>query len=90
MTHIEQEVTQLKQRLEKLEQQMAFVLRSLGHEYPLPAFEGTDYGVSPEILALVRQGNKIEAIKLFRQGTGAGLKDAKDFIDALQKKLLKS
>lgn len=36
-----------------------------------------------EIERLVRAGNKIEAIKLFRQLTGAGLKEAKDVIDKL-------
>lgn len=36
-----------------------------------------------EIERLVRAGNKIEAIKLFRQLTGAGLKESKDVIDKL-------
>lgn len=34
-----------------------------------------------EIAALVRQGNKIEAIKLLREASGLGLKEAKDFLD---------
>jgi len=32
-------------------------------------------------------GRKIEAIKLYREATGKGLKEAKDFIDALVPKL---
>ena len=34
-----------------------------------------------EIAALASQGNKIEAIKLLREASGLGLKEAKDFID---------
>ena len=36
-----------------------------------------------EILDAIKQGRKIEAIKLYRDATGAGLKDAKDFIEEL-------
>ena len=32
-------------------------------------------------------GNKIEAIKLYREATGKGLKESKDFVDALVTKL---
>lgn len=42
----------------------------------------SDTGITPEIEALVRQGKDIEAIKAYRQLTGAGLKQAKDAIDA--------
>ena len=40
-------------------------------------------GVSPEILELVRRGRTIEAIRLYREETGFGLKEAKDSIDSL-------
>jgi ribosomal protein L7/L12 len=33
-------------------------------------------------------GRKIEAIKIYRAATGKGLKDAKDFVDALIPKLV--
>jgi ribosomal protein L7/L12 len=36
-----------------------------------------------ELLALLQKGQKIEAIKLYRTRTGAGLKDAKDAVEAL-------
>lgn len=36
--------------------------------------------------ALMR-GNKIEAIKLYREQTGLGLKEAKDTIDALERQM---
>jgi len=40
-----------------------------------------------KLLELVRKGEKIEAIKLFRQETGAGLKNARDVIDLLHANL---
>ena len=36
-----------------------------------------------EVAGLVRAGRKIEAIKLYRETTGAGLKEAKDAVDRL-------
>ena len=36
-----------------------------------------------DVVALVAAGQKIQAIKRFRELSGAGLKDAKDLIDAL-------
>ena len=35
------------------------------------------------ICAALAKGQKIEAIKIYREATGLGLKEAKDFIDAL-------
>ncbi len=41
-------------------------------------------GITPEIMALVSRGMKIQAIKLYRQqNPGARLKDAKDIIDQI-------
>jgi hypothetical protein len=40
-------------------------------------------GYSAAVLDLVRSGNKIGAIKQYREETGTGLKEAKDAIDRL-------
>ncbi len=40
------------------------------------------------IMELLRQGNKIEAIKLYRAMTGLGLKEAKDAVDAMERGLM--
>jgi len=45
--------------------------------------EASDPVNDPRIAELVDQGNKIQAIKLYRELTGAGLADAKTAIDAL-------
>src|SRR5262249_8900659 len=39
-----------------------------------------------ELIELLNQGLKIEAIKRYRQRTGVGLKEAKDAVDALQQR----
>ncbi|PKW11120.1 Ribosomal protein L7/L12 C-terminal domain-containing protein [Streptomyces sp. 1222.5] len=36
-----------------------------------------------EVTALVREGKKIHAIKVYRETTGAGLKEAKEAVDRL-------
>ena len=40
-------------------------------------------GLEYQILLLLQAGKKIEAVKLYRQETGAGLKEAKDAVEAL-------
>ena len=42
--------------------------------------------VSREIAEAVRAGQMIRAIKLHRESTGVGLKEAKDFVEAVQRR----
>ncbi|KAB2844938.1 MAG: hypothetical protein F9K47_01900 [Burkholderiales bacterium] len=44
----------------------------------------TDASLPVDVQAALARGNKIEAIRLLRQATGLGLKDAKDRIDAAE------
>jgi hypothetical protein len=39
----------------------------------------------PEIMELLRQGKKIEAIKLYRETTGAGLAEAKSRVEGIER-----
>ena len=49
------------------------------------SFGGPTAGaVDPEIQQLVNAGRKIEAIKVVRGKTGMGLKEAKDYVDAVE------
>jgi ribosomal protein L7/L12 len=70
-------------RLNRLERKVDFLLRELNlvekEETTLPDF-GPDLNAVAE---LVRQNRKIEAIKLYRELTGAGLKEAKEVVDRL-------
>jgi hypothetical protein len=50
-----------------------------------PRFGGpTSRAVDPEVRQLVNAGRKIEAIKVVRGKTGMGLKEAKDYVDAVE------
>jgi ribosomal protein L7/L12 len=79
----------LYRRLALLEQQVRLLSERLG--VPCPTF-GSDVGatsgvleggVPSEVVALARAGNAIAAIKLYRELTGAGLREAKDVVDSL-------
>ena len=48
--------------------------------------EAQDAAIEDHIVSLLEAGRKIAAIKLYRRQTGASLKDAKDFVEALAAK----
>jgi large subunit ribosomal protein L7/L12 len=52
-----------------------------GIELSTPVDGGDD--VEGQLLSLLGRGEKIQAIKLYREATGAGLKEAKDAVEAL-------
>lgn len=39
--------------------------------------------VNEKIMALAKAGQKIQAIKLYREHTGVGLKEAKEYVESL-------
>jgi Ribosomal protein L7/L12 C-terminal domain len=66
-------------RLRRLEAKTDLILRHLGLEYIDPATPG---GLSEEVKTLANDpARKIEAIKLHREQSGAGLKEAKDAVE---------
>jgi len=75
----ETEIQQLRSRVNELEDRLKFIYQRLGIDY------ATDPSAnpisSPEIQAALRSGNKIEAIKIYRELTGVGLAEAKDAIE---------
>lgn len=76
-------ITALQLRVGDLERKLDFVMQQLKLEYQ-------DDPLSPaltEAAAWLRKGNKLEAIKVYQQRTGVGLKESKDTIEALEKKL---
>jgi len=66
---------QRSRRLARLEWKMDALLKKLDIH--------PDAAVDPEVLGLVKAGRKIDAIKRYREITGVGLKDAKDFVERL-------
>jgi len=66
-------------RLRRLEGKADLILKHLGLEYKDP---GTPGGLSEEVKTLANDPTrKIEAIKLHREQTGVGLKEAKDAVE---------
>lgn len=71
------DVTQkLEARLDRLEQKLDAALTQLG-----VAIESAK--PPSEVLGLLQAGRKIEAIKAYRNATGAGLAEAKAFVEQL-------
>ena len=68
----------LRSRINELEDKLKLVYRHLNIEYGDP---GNDPLMFPQLQAALRSGNKIEAIKIYRELTGVGLAEAKDAID---------
>jgi hypothetical protein len=66
-------------RLFRLERKLDLILKHLGIEYAEPAAPG---GLSEEVRRLAHSATKIRAIKLHREQTGLGLKEAKDAVEA--------
>ena len=59
----------------RLERKVDLILKHLGID--------PKQGVDEKIMELMKAGQKIQAIKLYRQQTGAGLKEAKDYVEGL-------
>jgi ribosomal protein L7/L12 len=66
-----------------LDEAAAEIDRLRGDITPLDPASAAD-PITPEIAAAIRAGRKIEAIKLYRQAHGVGLKEAKDAVDAYE------
>jgi len=59
----------------RLERKVDLILKHLGID--------PNQGVDEKIMELMKAGQKIEAIKLYREQTGVGLKEAKDYVEGL-------
>ncbi len=80
----EAEFLALKSRISELEDKMQLVYRRFNIDYADP---NADPARSPQIQEALRRGDKIEAIKIYRQLTNAGLAEAKRAIDNLEANL---
>ncbi|MFF4505465.1 ribosomal protein L7/L12 [Streptomyces sp. NPDC001401] len=72
---IENRISRADKRVARIEHKLDLVLGHLGLTEPEPW--------SDEVNALVRDGKKIQAIKVYREATGAGLKEAKEAVEKL-------
>lgn len=76
----ETEVQLLQLRVTELEQRLQFVYRQLNIDYANPA-NPSDPALSPQVQEALKSGNKIGAIKIYRELTDCSLADAKAAID---------
>lgn len=72
---IQTALSRSERRVARVECKLDQVMRHLGLEEEVPRRD--------EILALVRDGKQVQAIKLYREATGAGLAEAKQAVDAM-------
>ncbi|MET7765277.1 ribosomal protein L7/L12 [Streptomyces sp. NPDC005393] len=71
----ESRIQRLQRGADRVERELDLILDHLGIEATEPGLE--------RVTALLREGKKIEAIKVYRQLTDAGLKEAKETVERL-------
>jgi large subunit ribosomal protein L7/L12 len=87
---IEERLALINRRLGQIEQQVRVLSEALGVPCPTFASDVGDIastqhgGVPAEVVSLARGGNPIAAIKLLREVTGLGLREAKEIVDSLR------
>jgi ribosomal protein L7/L12 len=69
---------QVNERLARLEEQMALVSEKLGLPFELPTSD-----VPLEVVSLVREGKRLEAVKRYRELTGADFDEARSVVELL-------
>src|SRR4051812_10286466 len=62
----------------RMQRQLDAIMKHLGLVEPAASRLGA---LSPQVVALIAAGRKIEAIRLYRQETGEGLKQAKAAVE---------
>ena len=75
VTALQGRISQSDRRVARVERKLDLILDHLGLREDDPRLD--------EIAALARDGKKIQAIKMYREVTGAGLKEAKDAVERL-------
>jgi len=72
----------LKEAKEAIDRHVAG--RPAGVATAIPPTHVSPASLPPAVVAALQQGNKIEAIRLLREKTGLGLKDAKDAVESFR------
>jgi ribosomal protein L7/L12 len=80
----EADIQLLRSRINELEDRLKFLYDRLNISYADP---NSDPVLSPQIQEALRRGNKIEAIRIYRELTGVGLAEAKQAVENLGSRL---
>ncbi|MCL4271529.1 MAG: ribosomal protein L7/L12 [Anaerolineales bacterium] len=73
------ELNSLRNRIVELESRLDFLYKRLGIEY-----SDNPNAVDPRIIDLLKRGNKLEAIKVYRELTNTGLAEAKQAVEQIE------
>ena len=79
---IESEILSIRSRINELEARLEYLYKHLHIEYS----DDPD-AANKEVLALLVRGNKIEAIKRYREIHNVGLAEAKQAVDGMESRL---
>lgn len=79
----DQDLQHLRKRVTQLEGQVAFLYKHLG----LTFVPETNISDDPGIIELLKKGKMIDAIKIYRELNDAGLAEAKDAVEDIQRRL---
>jgi len=71
-------VDQIFKRLQRIEAQLALLSQKAGVPFEDPAASAP-----PEVLELVRAGDRMGAIRKYRELTGAGMQEAQELVETL-------
>ncbi|AZM61142.1 MULTISPECIES: hypothetical protein [unclassified Streptomyces] len=72
---IQSHVSRVERRAARIERKLDVVMGHLGLQEEIPGLD--------EVRGLVREGKQIQAVKLYRENTGADLVEAKQAVDRL-------
>ncbi len=78
----EQDIIALRSRVAELERRLDFLYKKLGIEYI-----DNPSSIDSRIIEFLKRGNKIEAIKIYRELTDTGLAEAKQAVDSIEARL---
>jgi ribosomal protein L7/L12 len=76
---LQKETGDLKRRIARLERTVTFLLDQADVEY----VDHPDEGDFSDVRELMYSGKKLEAIKLYREQTGASLAEAQTFVEGV-------
>ncbi|MEO2203237.1 ribosomal protein L7/L12 [Paenibacillus pabuli] len=92
VTSLQSQLNELKRDVERLENGASITPRSPLNYSVSPSSLSPSSGpqtelseLDHELILMIEQGNKIKAIKKLREATNLSLKDAKDYVDALDR-----
>lgn len=82
MPNEEIDIIALRARVAELEDRLEYLYKRLNIEYV-----ANPSAIDPRIVEYLKKGNKIEAIKIYREIHNVGLAEAKNVVDGIEKSL---